>query len=332
MQFVRLAPNQAPYEGGWVFSSTGDIIRRRVLPPEDALLGRSGLAGRTLIGSATSGATTLAQGIFAALFPSDCRLCGTPLTNISRLPVCKSCLLEMAPISMPTCDICGEGLSGPESAFQPQTKICPACQSARPHFLQAAAYGAYDGKLRELIHLLKYEQVEPAAATLGQMLAEAVHKLDLTSKPVLVIPVPLHRSKRRQRRFNQAELIARWALKKNAFPAAQLSTDVVERTRATVSQIGLTRSQRAENIRGAFRVKHLSRVEGRQILLIDDVLTTGTTANECARVLRKAGAEKVWVATVARTLKENLGKVGIDGDFRRSEMAEASASPAAPAS
>lgn len=322
MQFVRLAPNQAPYEGGWVFSSTGDIIRRRVVPPERVRFGRSGLAGPTLIGSVTSVATTLAEGIFATLFPSDCRLCGASLTNISRLPVCKTCLLEMAPISIGTCEICGEGLSGLDPASPINT--CSACQSARPHFLQATAYGAYDGKLRELIHLLKYEQVEPAAATLGQILREAIYKLGLTSEPVLVIPVPLHRSKRRQRRFNQAELIARAALKKNAFPNAELATDLLERTRATVSQIGLTRPQRAENIRGAFRVKHLSRVEGRQVVLVDDVLTTGTTANECARILCKAGAERVWVATVARTLKETFGKAEIDGDSRRGEMTSAS--------
>lgn len=330
MQFVRLAPNQAPYEGGWVFSSTGDIIRRRVLPPARPPLGRFGFTRHALTRSVASGAAVLLQGIFTAIFPSDCRLCCAPLTNISRLPVCKSCLREMTPISSATCEICGEGLSGLN--FSPPVKVCPACQSARPHFDQAAAYGAYDGKLRELIHLLKYEQVEPAATTLGQMLAEAIHKLDLTSEPILVIPVPLHRSKRRQRRFNQAELIARSALKKFALPNAELATDLLERTRATVSQIGLTRPQRAENIRGAFRVKHLSRVEGRQVLLVDDVLTTGTTANECARVLLKAGAETVWVATVARTLKETLGKPETDEDLRRSEMAELPASINAQAS
>ena len=86
-------------------------------------------------------------------------------------------------------------------------------------------------------------------------------------------------------------------------PGAELATNVLVRQRATVSQIGLTRPQRAENIRGAFRVEHTERIVNRGILLVDDVLTTGTTASECARVLRKAGAEQVWVATVARTLK-----------------------------
>jgi ComF family protein len=174
----------------------------------------------------------------------------------------------------------------------------------RPHFLKAAAYGAYDGELRELIHLLKYEQVEPAAGVLGRLLAQAIHKLGPIADSILVIPVPLYRSKRRERGFNQAELIARAALKNEAF-RCELRADVLERTRPTVSQIGLTRAQRIENVRGAFRVPHLNRVAGRTVLLVDDVFTTGTTASECARILRRAGAKKVWVATVARTLKES---------------------------
>jgi ComF family protein len=184
-------------------------------------------------------------------------------------------------------------------------EICTACQQAQPEFTRAAACGAYDGELRELIHLLKYEQVTPAAKFLGQMLAQAIRKLDIAAGPVLVVPVPLHRAKRRQRGFNQAELIAHAALRNGVLPKARITNNILERTRPTVSQIGLTRSKRAENVRGAFRVKHLNQVAGQNILLIDDVLTTGTTANECARILKKAGAGSVWVATVARTLKES---------------------------
>jgi ComF family protein len=207
----------------------------------------------------------------------------------------------MVPLAGSTCEICGEKLSDVSVS---QSQICPACQEVRPHFIKAVAYGAYDGGLRELIHLLKYEQVEPAAGVLGQMLAGAIQKLGPITDSLLVVPVPLYRSKRRERGFNQAELIARAALKGEPF-CCELRSDVLERTRPTVAQIGLTRPQRIENIRGAFRVPHLNRVAGRVVLLVDDVLTTGTTASECARVLRKAGAEKVWVATVARTLKES---------------------------
>ena len=243
----------------------------------------------------------IARGIFTAFFPSDCRLCSAPLTNISRLPVCPSCLLAMTPLQAPTCEICGERLSGISIS---ENQICPACQESRPHFVKAVAYGAYDGELRELIHLLKYEQVEPAAGALGRMLAQTIQKLGPIADSILVVPVPLYGRKRRERGFNQAELIARAALKDGAL-RCEMRADVLERTRPTVSQIGLTRPQRVENLRGAFRVPHLNRVVGRTVLLVDDVLTTGTTASECARILRKAGAEKVLVATVARTLKES---------------------------
>jgi ComF family protein len=124
----------------------------------------------------------------------------------------------------------------------------------------------------------------------------------------LVVPVPLHRVKLRQREFNQSELIARAALKIIQAGAGSsdrfvLTPHALVRARATQSQIGLTSHQRRENIRGAFLVARPAEVVGRQILLIDDVFTTGTTVSECARVLRRAGASNVWVATVARTLK-----------------------------
>jgi ComF family protein len=165
--------------------------------------------------------------------------------------------------------------------------------------------------LRELVHLLKYNGVRPAAAVLGRMLSEAIADLESTfehpalfDQTIAVIPVPLYKTKLRQRGFNQAELIARAALKQ--VPAAsrfQLLSGVLLRTRDTESQIGLTGHQRRENLRGAFAVPCATQITGREVLLVDDVYTTGTTASECARVLLRAGASQVWVATVARTLK-----------------------------
>ena len=222
----------------------------------------------------------------------------------------------MRPISVGTCEICGEGMMG--FARPDELQSCGNCRESRPLFDKACAYGSYDGELRELIHLLKYEQVETAGNVLGEMLAEAIGKLNIP-EPVLMIPVPLHSSKRRQRRFNQADLIARAAIRHSVVPGGKLETDCLVRTRATVSQIGLTRPQRAENIRGAFRVEHPERIVGRNILLVDDVLTTGTTASECARVLRKAGVEKVWVATVARTLKHSDVTFAAEPDFAVAE-------------
>jgi ComF family protein len=285
-----------------VFSSIGDTTR--VSPLQNPA--RSGLlATHPLLRSAVSGAGTLARSFFATVFPADCRICGQPLTNVSRLPVCEACVAAILPIAGPTCEACGEALA--QTNPWEKLTLCGVCQEELPPYQKAVAYGAYDGELRELIHLLKYDQVHPAASVLGDMLALAIGKVPLSQK-VLVVPVPLHRSKRRQRGFNQAELIAHAALKTMHDKGFQLAANVLERVKPTVSQIGLTRHQRQENLRGAFKVPHLSKVSGRDILLVDDVMTTGTTAAECARVLRRAGAKHVWVATVARTLKNNAGQ------------------------
>lgn len=180
--------------------------------------------------------------------------------------------------------------------------VCGLCRRARPPYEEAAAYGSYEGGLRDLIHLLKYERVHPAARALGAMLAQAIEKLQI--RQAVVVPVPLHARKQRQRGYNQSELIARAALKAtHASADFELATHVLERRRETQSQIGLSSHQRRENIRGAFAVLKPERIANREVLLVDDVFTTGTTASECARVLRRAGASKVYVATVARTLK-----------------------------
>jgi len=218
--------------GRQVFSSTGDITRTDapVSPGVRAVRGEL-FSGRILLHGVVSGTRTLAQGLFSALFPSDCRICGVPLVNISRLPVCLACLSAMRPISGETCDLCGERLPGLERLAEVQS--CAACQETPPSFTKATAYGAYQSELRELIHLLKYEGVLSAAGVLGEMLAQSVCKLNVGLGPVLVVPIPLHASKRRQRGFNQSELIARAALRKLRLPNLELTRNVLVRDRAT---------------------------------------------------------------------------------------------------
>jgi len=196
-----------------------------------------------------------------------------------------------------------------EEANRGETR-CLLCQRVDPPFERAVAYGRYDAELRDLIHVLKFQQVRPAAAVLGRMLAETIANLEQAmpvgtsvSRTIVVVPVPLHRRKQAQRGFNQAEMIARGALKQLSRPKRfDLRTGVLVRRRETGSQIGLTRHQRRENMRGAFAVSDPMRILNRDILLVDDVYTTGATVSECARVLLRAGAARVWVATVVRAL------------------------------
>lgn len=230
-----------------------------------------------------------------------------PLLNISRLPVCPECLLRIQPIQGKVCSICGERvLSGFFECDEDGLRRCPVCRRIDRPFHRAIAYGSYDDALRELIHLLKYNGVRSAAGVLGRVLGETLTTMtpSLEQPLVLLVPVPLYRGKRRQRGFNQTELIAQVALRapipRERF---QLASGILTRVRDTHSQIGLTSHQRRENLRGAFTVTHPQQIAGREVVLVDDVYTTGTTASECARVLRRAGASRVWVVTVARTLK-----------------------------
>jgi ComF family protein len=185
---------------------------------------------------------------------------------------------------------------------------------APPPFERAVAYGGYTGTLRALIHALKYDGILPVAERLGALLAEVILKLEAESDAslgeLLVVAVPLHAAKLRQRGFNHAELLARAAVKDLRLrrPDRQLTIagGKLARRRATLSQAGLSPHQRRANLRGVFFVAQPQLLAGRRILLIDDIYTTGATARACSQVLRRAGAASVWVATVARPQRENV--------------------------
>jgi len=184
--------------------------------------------------------------------------------------------------------------------------------------------------MRDLIHALKYDRLRPAARQLGAMLASAIVQLQPEAPmEMLVVPVPLHRARRTERGFNQARLLAAEAIAvlRRQAPGWRLTlaSSTLIRLRATESQAGLTTRQRRLNVRGAFTVSDPAAVAGRHILLVDDILTTGATARAASRALLQAGAESVWVATLARARRVDHHR-----SFAASERTETSTTLTAP--
>lgn len=207
---------------------------------------------------------------------------------------------------------CGEcfGLNSFPGQHLPQPILCRACESVPPPFIAAVSHGAYQGNLRALIHLLKYEGIVPAARPLGKLLADSIAQIEpRLDAQTVVVAVPLHAAKERQRGFNQAERVAVEALaemrrKKRAagYPDMPLKMNghVLHRAKPTESQFGLTAHQRRKNLKGAFTVARATAIAGKTVLLVDDIYTSGATARECSRTLLAAGAAEVYVATLAR--------------------------------
>jgi len=211
---------------------------------------------------------------------------------------------------MDVCERCGENL-GEEAFFRTGPGECRTCRLAPPPFVRAAAYGVYHDEMRRSLHLLKYEGISPMAKPLGAMLAQAMLSLTDAPQAMMVIAVPLFGPKLGSRGYNQSILLADAALpvarKQRPAWRLQAAHGALVRTRETVSQFGLAPHQRRTNLKGAFAVAAKDAVRDKDVLLVDDIYTTGATARECSRVLLAAGASSVRVATLARAQVETFG-------------------------
>lgn len=243
-------------------------------------------------GSAAMVARKAMCGLLDLIFPDDCRVCQKPLHEVSRIPVCSSCLAAPELFQAEFyCVACRTPFVN--AAPLDEHGLCSLCRLGVNGFDEVYTFGAYDGTLRKLIHVFKFEGVQTLSQPLGRYLARVLPR-DLYFD--VIVPMPLHWRRRWQRGFNQSELLAREIARRWNAPAER----AVRRKKATAPQAGLTSAQRRKNVSGAFEVKRGKRLDGKRILLIDDVLTTGATASACARALKRAGAARVTFLALAR--------------------------------
>ena len=225
------------------------------------------------------------------LYPPHCAICLCKTRAGEHL--CAACRKDAPVIRAPFCATCSEPFFGQiDGAF-----LCPNCRERRFRFTCAVARYQSRGSVRELVHHFKYNGKVYLRGVLTDWLVETLDDPRLQSPPCeRIVPVPLHPTRERERGFNQALLLAEGLAQRSGIPLA----DCLKRTRYTTTQTHFDREARMENLRGAFQMRQSAEVRNLHLLLIDDVLTTGSTVDECARVLRDAGAASVRVATVAR--------------------------------
>lgn len=234
-----------------------------------------------------------ADGLLAVILAPSCAACERLLEHPTRGAVCASCWNAVLRITPPVCDICGDPLASWRRASVESAR-CPRCRRRRVAIDRGRAAGLYDGALGRVVHAFKYDGRRTLAAPLARLMADAGR--DLLATADVTVPVPLHRRRERSRGFNQARDLA----VRLGYPVV----DILRRTRATRSQTDLPAGQRHANVRGAFAVRDglRPRIDGRIVVLVDDVSTTGATLEACARVLKDAGAREVRALTAARAV------------------------------
>lgn len=229
------------------------------------------------------------EGFLELIYPPACVACDEVLPGAGFF--CEACAELVLDVPAPRCRRCAEPGAFPKST-------CPRCESRPPPFATAFAPVEHDGSVAKAIHRFKYEQRPDLARPLASLLARSA-KTFLEANPAALVPVPLHHERFRERGYDQATLLA---VELGAVLRRPVRDGWLERTRATQRQVGLTEDARDANMQGAFSCA--PSVRGHDVVLIDDVYTTGSTASEATRTLLAAGAGRVVVLTLARARRE----------------------------
>lgn len=227
------------------------------------------------------------SGILELSFPVHCIVC----RDLSESYLCAKCRQKITLIAPPICTKCG---------IPNATPRCWGCLQHQFHFELARSAGAFEGTLRKAIHALKYRSIWMLAEPLSEVLIDGFIESRLPKSVDMIVPIPIHPSRKAHRGFNQSELIAKGLAKHLSI---QMDTKTLVKSKKTPHQVGVAFEQRWINIYGSFSVVHPERVKNKKIMLIDDVITTGATLDEAARMLLDSGASTVVAYTLARSIQ-----------------------------
>jgi len=243
--------------------------------------------------------TAVLTALAELLFPSLCLSCGQILPERGGHPFCPDCYSGIRFITAPLCPVCGI----PYPAEESPDHTCGDCLQNKRNIGTARSLGIYKSVLLDAIHAFKYGGNLALGESLGRLMADHDYPSFRIDDYSLIVPVPLHPRRLRQRGFNQSVILAREIARRHGI-AMEFRT--LRRVVDTESQAGLKKEERRSNIRKAFGMSDPDRVSGKHVLLVDDVYTTGSTLGECARTLLKGGAESVGALTLARAIQEPL--------------------------
>ena len=231
-------------------------------------------------------------------FPADCKICGNPLEPLNRSFICGDCWNKVKWLKEPYCFKCSKPFPSLRTFQGVSSPLCQECQKNPPCFNRLFAPTLYEGVMRKAIHLLKYNAKKGVLRGIEKVIKIYFNSLTFLSSD-LIIPIPLHKKRLKQRGFNQSELLALIIAK---YLHIKLVNNNLERIKPTPSQIALNRKERIKNMKGAFRLKNEEELRGKNILLVDDVYTTGTTVKEASKTIIKARPKEIYVFVLARAI------------------------------
>jgi ComF family protein len=240
----------------------------------------------------------VADGVLNLFYPESCVICSVPVSRVQNRGVCPDCQQKilLQRITGPMCPSCGVPFQSLETE---STHLCGPCILQLPPYAGARAFGRYSSELSRIIQAFKFDGRRNLAGLLAPLLAETLQESWSLQEIDLIVPVPLHPKRKRARGYNQALLLARDLAGLVGLPYRH---DALRRVRHTLPQVGLSDAERARNLRRAFLCKKPAVVKGLHVLLVDDVMTTGSTAASAAEALLEGGALRVSVLTLARAV------------------------------